>query len=591
MKTNIIKKITATVLSAATLFSAACISYGAYASDSLEETVITVESFGESGYENIRYVDENGNEIAEEPVISTQSTASLPETYDSREKGIITSVKDQGRSGNCWAFASTALMETGAVIEGIDTLETADYSEAHLVWFTHRRRVEDTADPTHGDGLNEGNNPYLTGGNTRKAAATLARWSGTANEESYPFYGKDLAAMGNYGESERYTTEGGAILRSWETLTCEADIKEWVMENGAISASYYHSDDYYNKENYSYFYPEASSTNHAIVIVGWDDNYSASNFVAAPDGDGAWLCKNSWGTHWGDEGYFWISYYDASIAYFEGYTVMAAEDYLNNYTYNGAPWPSAYGVSGAIQCANVFTAEGKEILSAISTITRDPGTSVKVSIYKNLPENYTNPTEGTLASYTETVIDNEGYHTIELETELTLEEGEIFSVVLEEKSSKSITFIPIEKGENYTSLKGQSFTNTKPGKNNWKDTYGTNYGNVYIQAITRCAHGEYETVTVESTCAETGSEKTVCTKCGKVESETVLPVKQHVYGEWSEYTHTEDGRTVATRSCTGCGKIQQNSYTEGNVVSLSTFLEMLFARIFEIFTGSFASAK
>lgn len=593
MKTNIMKKVIAMLLSASTVFSAACASSMVFAAEDGAERFITVESLGvgEYGYEGYRVVDENGNEVIDEPMLSTQSTADLPAAYDSRENGIITSVKDQGSSANCWAFAATSLMETGAVAEGIDTLETADYSEAHLVWFTHIRRVEDESDPTYGDGVNVTSDPYLTGGNAKKAAASLARWSGMADEESYPYNGYDLASMGNYSESERYTTDSGAILKSWEVLEGEAAVKQWIMENGAVSAAYYHHDAYLNTDNFAYYNPQDTSTNHAIVIVGWDDSYSSSNFDNTPEGDGAWLCKNSWGSDWGCGGYFWISYYDTSICNFDGYTAMAADDYYNNYTYNGSYWQSAYGISGATQCANVFVAEEYETLSAISTVTADPGINVKVTVYKNLPEDYTSPVEGTKAAYAEAYLDNEGYHTINLEEEIALEPGEIFSVVLEEYNENGITFVPIEKGENFTSKEKQSFINYRASRTNWKDTLDEGYGNLYIQAITKCAHHDCETVTVESTCAETGREKAVCTQCGEVVKEIILPVKQHVYGEWSEYVHTEDGNETSTRSCIGCGKVQTNSYSQGNVVSLSDFFEIFFARIFEMFSSAFTSNR
>ena len=54
--------------------------------------------------------------------------------------------------------------------------------------------------------------------------------------------------------------------------------------------------------------------NHEVAIVGWDDNYSRTNFRNyASIGDGAWIVKNSWGSNWADNGYFYVSYYDVNF--------------------------------------------------------------------------------------------------------------------------------------------------------------------------------------------------------------------------------------------------------------------------------------
>lgn len=52
---------------------------------------------------------------------------------------------------------------------------------------------------------------------------------------------------------------------------------------------------------------------HDVVVVGWDDNFPKENFTIQPEGDGAFICKNSWGEEFGDDGYFYVSYYDTKI--------------------------------------------------------------------------------------------------------------------------------------------------------------------------------------------------------------------------------------------------------------------------------------
>ena len=91
-------------------------------------------------------------------------------------------------------------------------------------------------------------------------------------------------------------------------------VKTMLKAYGACAASYYHDNYYYNSSTGAYYKPYGTSSNHEITIVGWDDNYSKNNFgYYKPSSNGAWLVKNSWGTGWGNGGYFWISYEDSVL--------------------------------------------------------------------------------------------------------------------------------------------------------------------------------------------------------------------------------------------------------------------------------------
>ena len=119
--------------------------------------------------------------------------------------------------------------------------------------------------------------------------------------------------------------------------------------------------------------PPASTTagstcvNHAVTIVGWDDAYSAANFAAAPPGHGAWLVKNSWGTGWGQSGYFWVSYYDRYCgtsdvfnAVFEAW--RRPTNYSDIYSYDPLGQTDTVGYGSATAWgANVFTAKPEPV--------------------------------------------------------------------------------------------------------------------------------------------------------------------------------------------------------------------------------------
>ena len=67
---------------------------------------------------------------------------------------------------------------------------------------------------------------------------------------------------------------------------------------------------YYNQKTNSYCYIGTEKPNHDVVIIGWDDSYSKENFNVDLEGDGAFVCQNSWGDTFGEDGVFYISYYD-----------------------------------------------------------------------------------------------------------------------------------------------------------------------------------------------------------------------------------------------------------------------------------------
>ena len=80
-------------------------------------------------------------------------------------------------------------------------------------------------------------------------------------------------------------------------------IKTAILNYGALAASYYldidNIDGYYNPETYAQYINESITPQHAVSIIGWDDNFSKDNFIITPPGDGVWIAKNSWGTEWG----------------------------------------------------------------------------------------------------------------------------------------------------------------------------------------------------------------------------------------------------------------------------------------------------
>lgn len=140
------------------------------------------------------------------------------------------------------------------------------------------------------------------------ALAYLSRWSSPVSESSDP-YGSSKKT----GLSPIYHIQSAQYLPKSENA-----IKEAIMNGGALGTSI-HADainysTYYNETNSALYYYGSGKVDHDVAIVGWDDNYSRNNFNTVPPNNGAWIIRNSWGSGWGDNDYFYLSYYDTYAA-------------------------------------------------------------------------------------------------------------------------------------------------------------------------------------------------------------------------------------------------------------------------------------
>lgn len=234
------------------------------------------------------------------PSKSITPIENLPQKYSSAEEGYVTPIKNQHSHETCWTFSAMATFESALLKNGFDVY---DLSEEHLdAWATFR---DNSTGWTRQ--LNSGAIPNAPIG-------YFASWQGAKLESDIPFgyaTGKNLNDVIKLGTVEYGAT--GII-----TLPNDKDtIKTAIFNYGAVSASYAANSIFSNNNN-SCFYAYKTFSNsgdiegHAISIVGWDDNYSKTNFRQGfqPSKNGAWLCKNSWGTSSGENGYVWVSYED-----------------------------------------------------------------------------------------------------------------------------------------------------------------------------------------------------------------------------------------------------------------------------------------
>lgn len=497
-------------------------SYAAKQSESFDGRLIYLEQEGETsvwGKTTLRWVTEDGKPYEIEPNVlpekRTKRAANLPSRYDLREEGRITEAKNQGSTGACWAYAGIGAVESNLITQGL--ADTAiDLSELHLLWFSYHAPT-DRNDPLYGDGDTLVNytqtgvdNPFYAGGTYRLVTSTLGRWSGVQKEENAAFLLSDeenqltvfsqMAADMETKEEERY--EGEYHLQGSSVLDDASvdDIKSRLMEDGALQISYYASNSkYYNAspDGMAYYQESDNDADHGVLLAGWDDNFAKENFSPAcqPSNDGAWLIRNSWGSEWADDGYFWLSYEEPSIEEIVSVRMEEATNYESIYQYDGYDIWGAVEAQEDLQAANVFTAKGTESLQAVSFQTLADNTPYKIEIYHNLSGD--TPSSGSLVedAAQSGIMQFSGYNTVRLENPVSLRKGERFAVVITyETGSTGKTQVPIEyhypkitnrRESAYSSLPGQSYLYLDAG---WRDLAfpinGEVYNNVPIKAFT-----------------------------------------------------------------------------------------------------------
>lgn len=286
-------------------------------------------------------------------------------------------------------------------------------------------------------------------GNVQRALAYLSRWDGPVYEEDDPY------GQGGYREcAPVYHIQDAQFLRKRSGPLDNDEIKGALVRYGAVSASLLYDNTCYEPRTHSYYNPGIlRDGGHAVTIVGWDDNYSADNFRQRPGGNGAFLCKNSYGRDYGDSGYFWVSYYDAQFAIRNITAVFNCVETTDNYSrlYQHDP-------TGPVGCifpsnafsvyeANIFPCAGTgldqaENLQAVSFYTYDKGTRYEVYIVSNWQDassfqSLGEPQEVGTLEYA-------GYHTVRLSEPVRLEAGTRFAVVVRLTNSQSGAALYIE---------------------------------------------------------------------------------------------------------------------------------------------------
>lgn len=446
--------------------------------------------------------------VVKETKSRLKKAAAVPSAYMNKLSELVIrypGVRDQGKYDTCWAFSAIGLAELDLIADNQTADKSIDLSELQLAYFTYNN-AEDPLGGTFGDSLNIMNHKnYLTmGGNLDFASRTLLQWEGVTDENRVPYA---LAPTTTTLAKSYAFDQDVAHLQNVYIINIHKNatqVKREIMQHGSAglglymdgTANYVGSAVYAETgENVATYYCPTSSvaSNHAVNIVGWDDNFPASSFKNKPAGNGAWLCRNSWSdkTENSINSYFWLSYYDKAIedaAWI--FDFESADNYDYNYQYDGgADVGKLLGISTS---ANIFKAKkaDNELVKAVSiSLSKDANVPYTIRVYTNLT-NLHNPKSGVLAAKVSGTTTYAGTHTIRLDKAVSVPKGTYYAVVV--NLQKSGAGLDMEYAVSDSSLTSRVYCDYNQSYlyryGSWEDvadvstSYGGRIGNICIKA-------------------------------------------------------------------------------------------------------------
>lgn len=430
------------------------------------------------------YIKPTGQSYATNPKSKLKKAAQLPTCYGSIEKV----VRDQNPWGTCWAFAGTGSFEYRV---DKDTGENNDYSEEHMI-----QRLS-----------KNGNTGYQitsknTGGNEYMYSGYFTSGYGPIDDDFFPYDTQTsilqiipsiLNIKGNYRATNvqffKTTDDENGALNSETVHT----VKLAVYENGSATCGITWDSSMIQDDKVSYYNNDTNArndSNHEVLIVGWDDDYSADHFEGVTK-NGAWLVRNSWGNDIGDNGYFWVSYQDKSLipsCTIKSYEKVDDNDMIYNLDESGALYPQVtYDGASQVGFINSFSLKKRERLKEVTFYEAETGAKYQL-FYIPVKDDGSLDMDNKEAITEKKILDFPGYHTEKIEKDINVKKAAIMVVIDSNEDSAGFgaegsisdgrkkLYIPtLEKGQSYIYVDDQV-----------DDLYdiGTDFGNWSIKLIT-----------------------------------------------------------------------------------------------------------
>ena len=401
--------------------------------------------------------------------------SNLPSSYSLVDAKIDTSVKSQLNTGFCIYFSTANVFET--YLKKKYNL-TYDFSEKHMAYKLNRSNFLNNK-------INEvGVYDDINGGASKHAVSKyFASNYGPVLEEDMPFVtDSQLSRQGantspidisELNDKAAVVDLNDAALLSNDSCNSNIinQIKTLVYNYSSVSISIntneFGSSFYFNSTNKALYIPSSynGETNHAVTIVGWDDNYSKQNFgTTKPSNNGAFIVKNSWGTGWGNKGYFYISYEDKFLCKYN-FSITDVDFDLpdNQYNYNSIASFASVGYSSSIAygAAKFKRKSTTEALTKVGVDIRAAGTIDVYLINNNKSLNINNAT--LIGSKT---FEYPGYHSITLSNPVTLSNEDFYILVKYNTPSynrpigieANTTYINLKSNQTFISKDGTTFT-------------------------------------------------------------------------------------------------------------------------------------